>query len=198
MEWLQQNQAAIEVLLAATTLLAMSVVIYLNYKAEMLSELAIQETRRAREQEYRPYVYFQVYTDNRTRAVNFRLVNRGRSVARNIQLNLDHPVYVEADKTVDDLAVFQGLSFLAPQGEFEEYAGFPNSFFRANEDLKVITGIVSYEDTSGNQFKSSVRVPLQVLHQRMSFEAADFHALVESVEDIERVMQRKAIANMRK
>lgn len=198
MEWLQQNQAAIEVLLAAATLLAMSVVIYLNYRAEMLSERAIQETRRAREQEYRPYVYFQIYIDNRTRAVNFRLVNRGRSIARNIQLKLDDKVYRDEGKPVEDLAVFQGLSFLAPDGEFEEYAGFPNTFFRSNEDLKVMKGVVSYEDTSGNQYQSSIRVPLQAIAQRMSFEEADLHALVETLEDMERMMQRQAISRMRR
>ncbi len=195
MEWILANRAAIEVLFAATSLLTVIVVIYLNYRASLMAEMALHESQLAREQEYRPYVYFQIVSDSRTRSVNFRVINRGRHIATNIRLHLDQKLYRNKEKetTVDELAVFQGLSFLAPGGTFEEYVNFTNTFFRSNEDIKVVTGTIRYEDSHGTSYESKIRVPLQALYQRMNFHEVDFHALVESVEDLERTLQRKAM-----
>lgn len=191
---MEAHQELIDVLFAGISLVAMLVVIYLNYRANKMSELAIEETRLGRELEGRPYVYFNILLDQGGSVVDFCLSNHGRGVARNVRLVLEQNLKISQRRekvAVKEMAIFKPISFLAPQGAFREFADMGHIFFKDNAECEVVTGKVDYEDAGGKTYTSPVRINLKALGSKRSLIMPTMHNLVDTVEQIARVVQQK-------
>lgn len=192
MEWLQQYEGLIEVAFSTVSFLSILVVIYMNYRANQMSELAIEETKLTQELENRPYLYFYIeITPNGW--LNFRVKNKGKGVARNVKATINEELFLalrEGDTPVQDMAIFKPLSFLAPGSEFKEFAQAAHIFFKKNEGVEKMTGNISYEGPGGKSYQGKIDINLKSFSNRMHFEPAGLHSVIDKLEDLLREWKR--------
>lgn len=194
MEWLYQHEDIIDVLFGSVSLLTMFVVILLNYRANLTAERAIQETVIARELENRPYLYFHMLIEQGGTALNFELVNQGNGIARNIRFSLDQDLKVSRRRekvSYKEMAIAKPFSFLAPGNTFKEYAEISHIFFQDNEAFEEVTGKIEYEDGGGKKYFTPLCINLKALGGRRFLVKPGISKLVQTVEQIHRVIQRK-------
>ena len=192
MEWLQQYEGLIEVLFATISFLSILVVIYMNYRANQMAELAIMETKLVQDLESRPYLYFYLeMTSNGW--LNFRLVNKGKGIARNVKAQINEDLFLElrdGDIPVKDMAIFKPISFLAPSAEFKEFGQAAHIFFKKNEGVHRLTGNISYEGPGGKTYQGEIDINLKSFANRMHFEPAGMNNVIEKLEELLREWKR--------
>lgn len=183
----------IDVLFATVSLVAMFAVIYLNYRANKMAQMAMKETRITRELESRPYIYFNMLLEQGGNVLNFCLSNRGKGFAKNLRVSIAQPLKIRRKEqvTIEEMAILKPISFLAPQAVFREFAEIAHIFFKDNEQFEEVTGKVDYEDASGKTYTTSIRINLKALGSKRNLIVPRMHNLVEAVEQLARVVQQK-------
>ncbi len=176
------------------TAVATIILLALNYRANKISRKALAEMRRAREEEYRPYVFFYIdFTDDK---INFILRNDGKAPAFNIQLAVEQGVSVwnglvgETKYTIQDMAISNKLEMIAPQDEFKEWVDSGHFFFRNNEETKKVSGKVTYENSEGKLYEFPIDIDLEPYAQRGQILRKDMNDLIRSVEKMRQDLER--------
>lgn len=192
---MEKYAGLIEVLFGTISFFTVIVVIYLNYRANKTAERAIKETQLVMELENRPYVYFNILLEDSW--LNFILVNKGKSVAKNIKFTIDQKLVMDVridgenkDVPVTDLAIFDTISFLTPGSNFKEFVQASHIFFQKNEAHKEITGKIEYESVNGKIYTTPVHLNLEALKKKRRLIESDFEKLVQCVERLEMKMRQ--------
>lgn len=193
LELLNEYALLIKLIVGAGTLLATIILLYFNYQSNKYSHLAVREMQRAREEEHRPYVYFDVHFEN-NREMHFVLRNEGTMAALNVELELDQNLKVwnslvrrskEKDYFLQDMAIHDDIEMLAPGDEFKEWVDDTSQFFRNNDERR-LTGRLRYEDTNHKKFALAIDLDLEPYLQRSQVFQKNFSDLVRSIENIRR------------
>lgn len=160
----------LKVILTVATTLGTLILLILNNRANRISNQAVEAMRFAREEEYRPYVYYDVaFEDHEMHMV---LKNSGKSAAYNVKLHLDQDIKIwnslasEKDYKLQDMGMSKEVEMLAPGEEFKEWADVSFRFFQNNES-KHLTGKVTYDDGAGRDFEFKIDLDLTPFAERV-------------------------------
>jgi hypothetical protein len=188
---IEAHAGAIEALFTLVYLFAGFSFVYMGIKANRIGQQALEEMRTTRQEEMRPYVYLTVEIV-RGQWINLKLINRGRHVARHLQVSVDQQIKIRRDdKSFQDLALAQPLEFLAPHGEFVEWLDHSHDFFRKNEDVKELTGKVTYQDSEGTAYESPIEIDLAQLSARFILMEKTTDDLVGGLEQLKRTIEQQ-------
>ena len=187
---IEAHAGAIEALFTLVYLFAGFSFVYMGIKANRISQQALAEMRTTRQEEMRPYVYLTMEIV-RGQWINLKLINRGRHVARHIEVSVDQQIKIRRqEKSFQDLAMARPLEFLAPHGEFVEWLDQSHDFFRHNE-VGELTGKVVYRDTEGTAYESPIRIDLKQLGARFILMEKTTDDLVGGLEQLKRTIEQQ-------
>ncbi|RME79148.1 MAG: hypothetical protein D6785_11440 [Planctomycetota bacterium] len=176
------------------TALGTIILLVLNYRANRISEKSVEELVRSREEEFRPYVFFDIIF--KESEMHFQVKNHGKAAAHNIHITLDQEWKVwnslssEKDYTFSDMGISEEITMLAPDEEYCEWVDTSFRFFQNNESRKM-TGKVQYEDEQGNPYVFPIDMDLVPYEERVLLIQRDFDDLVKAVTELRREMERK-------
>lgn len=166
----------------------------LNYRANRISEKSVQELIQSREEEFRPYVFFDITFEERE--MHFLVKNEGKAAAYNIHVLLDHDwkiwnsLITDKEYTFKDMGIAEEITMLAPGEEYCEWVDMSSRFFQNNEERKV-RGKVQYEDEQGRPFVFPIEIELTPYEERVFMVRKDFDDLVRAVKQLRQEMERK-------
>jgi len=194
MEFLQEYSVALKLFLAFASVVITIVLLYFNLRANDIAQKAVEQLKKAREEENRPYVFLDV--EIKRYEMEFILRNHGRSAALDVQMTLDQPIQVwsglvpKNDYTFPDMALSQGVPMIVPSDEVREWVDVAGFFFRNNEGIEKVTGKVVYNDARGKSYTHNIELNLSVYREIRQHGHDDIPELIKALEKIKRHYDR--------
>lgn len=193
LEYLNQHVVHIKLVVAVLTLLATLILLYLNRRANKIAKKAVMQMQLAREEEFRPYVLFDLVFDKTS--MSFVVKNSGKSAAYNIKLSINNDLKVwnalvgDEEYHPSDMAITNEIDMLAPGDNFTEWLDYMYIFFRNNKEKKVI-GNLTYKDQDGKAYEFPIDINLAVFEKRGQIIHKGMGDLVKSAENIVRKFEQ--------
>ncbi len=179
MSFLNDVAPLLQLMLAILSVVVTFVLLFFNVRAMRNAQRSVNELRLSREQENRPYVFFDFELEGNEMYMVLR--NDGRTEALDISLSF------EGD--FKDMAISTPLEFLAPGDAFREWMDYRPMFFRNNETRRM-KGKLSYRDVLGDTHTIDLDINLEPYYRQSQLVRKDIGELIKVVKQIQRHIER--------
>ncbi|TNE46756.1 MAG: hypothetical protein EP343_22045 [Deltaproteobacteria bacterium] len=193
MSFLNDVAPLLQLMLAIFSVVVTFVLLFFNVRAMRNAQRSVNELRLSREQENRPYVFFDFELEGNEMYMVLR--NDGRTEALDISLSFEGDFKVWNALVgsnvyhFDDMAISTPLEFLAPGDAFREWMDFRPMFFRNNETRRM-KGKLSYRDVQGDTHTIDLDINLEPYYRQSQLVRKDIGELIKVVKQIQRHIER--------
>jgi hypothetical protein len=158
-DWLNTNEGFVLGVLTFVYVMATIILVAAGLWQTHLTRLALKKSDESESRRYRPYVIFDMYSENV--AVYASIKNIGASPALNVNLQVS-PELQRDLAGEDQICPLQGnsVSFLAPKREIRDICGF-GQVFNEKYPKQIFTGRVAYQDSDGNEYSEEFHIDLR-------------------------------------
>lgn len=179
MEWLNEYQGFVMVILTAIYALTTIWILLANRKS-------VEEARRSREEENRPYVI--VFFEHKPNGViNLVVKNTGKTLANNISFEFDTPlIYPKSHPLKDSNLIKDGIPSMPPQYEIKAMVEMMNSLEKDSEDkYPKFTVTVKYSSSIGrHKYEDKFVLDPNIQSMLLMIKELEMHDLVKSVDKL--------------
>jgi len=148
-------------LVIATFLLVIATFLYVRLTNRILqaNQSAVAVMKEEITASVRPYVYFDLFIEDRT--VKARLRNTGRTAAHKVDINTTPQLRRVVQKTSSPaLLTHNTTAFLPPKGEIVEAIALLEEFRWQHQAAVALNGTVSYSDGKGGRYGEPFQINL--------------------------------------
>lgn len=194
MEWLNQNQGLLSLAATFIYLLTTVLIIRQSNRANTTARETVEEMRRARESQDRPYVVFDITYEPETSSVFAEIRNLGKTAAFDLRLNLTEDIQVspfarEEPQPLSAQPWAKGLEMLVPGRAHRLFIGVAPNFFQVNKGRRLV-GAVEYRGVAPDRsYREPLALEIDDLGQMVVGIPVGPREVVSALENIRRALE---------